>query len=149
MVDTYVEGVTGDELVFKFGNSADPVVYTAACSINTERKVDFSSEVVESTRANCTDPKKPARRSRRVKSTDIKFTGSGTADLASAKVLLAIWEDAQPFPGKLIQALTGGFTITGDWVIESLSMGGTAQEDQTFDISLAIANADYTLVYEA
>lgn len=148
MPDTYVAGVTGDELVFKFGNDATPTVYSAACSINTERKVDFSSEVVESMRANCTDPKKPARRSRRVKSTDIKFTGAGTADLPSAKILLQLWEAAQPFPGKVIQALAGGFTITGNWVIESLSMGGTAQEDQTFDISLAIADADYTLVYE-
>ncbi|MDB5458152.1 MAG: hypothetical protein JWP92_3737 [Caulobacter sp.] len=148
MVDTYVEGVTGDELVFKFGNDAEPAAFTAACSVNTERKIEFTSEVIESMRANCTDPKKPGRRSRRVKSTDIKFTGSGVADKASANLLVALQQAGLPFPGKVIQALADGFTITGKWVIESLSMGGTAQEDQTFDISLAIADADYTLVFD-
>lgn len=151
MVDTpdvYVDGVTGDELVFKFAFDVDaPTLFDSACSINTDRKVDFTSEVIESNRANCTNPKKPAKKSRRIKSTDIKFTGAGTADLPSANKLLMLWQAGQPIGGKLIQALEGGWTITGNWVIESLSMGGATQEDQTFDIALSIADTDYTLVF--
>lgn len=144
MPDTYVANAGGENLLFLFGNNADPVVYTANCSINTNSKLEISADVYSGTRANCTDPSKPSKVTRRVKSVDVKFTGSGTADGVSAKALVAAALAGQPVAGKVIQDLDGaaGFTITGTWIIESTSIGGEHREDQPFDISISTAG-DY------
>lgn len=138
---SYASGAAGEELLFKFGDGGAPETYAASCSINTDRKIDFSSEIWQGTRANCDTPSAPAKTVRRVKSIDVKFTGSGVTDAASFLVLLALWEAGLPFNGKAIQDLdASGWTLTGSWVIESLSTGGMRGEDQAFDISLAQAD---------
>lgn len=138
----------GEKLVFKFGDGATPEVFTSSCSINTDRSLDLSSDVYQSMLADCSDPSKPKQPRRRVKALDVKFTGSGLADPASFKVLLALWHAGAEINGKVIQDLDAGlgFTFTGPWVIESLKIGGQANEDQTFDISLAIAG-EFDLTY--
>lgn len=146
MPDTYVEGAGGEELVFQFGNDADPIAYTEECTINADRSVEFTSEVTTSVRKNCTNPSKPGRQKRRIKSTDLRFTGAGTASMASARRLIQAQLDGKIIPGKLIQDATNGWTITGKWTIDSISLGGVDLEDQTFSITLSIADPDYTFV---
>jgi hypothetical protein len=148
MPDTYVEGVSGEKLVFKFGDGASPTeAFTEECTINTDRSIEFTSDIAVSQRANCTDPSKPAKSKRRVKATDIRFTGAGTASAASALKLIQLWQAGASFNGKVIQdagVALHGFTITGKWVIENITLGGTRGDDQTFSIALAIADTDYT-----
>ena len=148
MPDTYVEGVSGEKLVFKFGDGASPTeAFTEECTINTDRSLSLTSDIAVSVRANCTDPSKPAKSKRRVKATDISFTGAGTASAASALKLIQLQQAGAAFNGKVIQdsgTPTHGFTITGKWVVENITLGGTRGEDQTFSISLAIADTDYT-----
>lgn len=149
MTDVYVEAAAGESLVFKFGDAATPTeAFTAECTINTSRSVTFSSDVTTSQRANCTDPSKPARTTRRVKAQDIQFNGSGTASVASASALLQRWLAGQAFNGKLIQDVTNGWTVTGSWVIDSITMGGSNGEDQTFEISLGIAGEDFAIAFD-
>lgn len=145
MPDTYVDGTAGDELVFKFEDTTTPGTFTESASINTDRSVDFSSEVSASVRVNTTDRTKPGRVKRRVKSTDLKFDGAGTADKAASYKLVQLQQAGQAFNGKLIQAGSPGWTITGKWVIDSIKMGGAHGEDQTFSISISIADTDYTI----
>lgn len=147
MTDTYVANVGGEELVFLFGAAGDPVTYASNCSINTDSKLDLSADIYSGTRANCTDPSKPSKVTRRVKSVDVKFTGSGMADGPSAKALVTAFLAGVPILGKVVQdGGTGGagFTITGTWVIESTSLGGAHREDQPFDIAIA-TTGDFVL----
>lgn len=145
----YVAGEAGHQLGFKFQDPAAPANYNLSCSINTSRKVDLTNELSTSMRKKCTDPKAPARPVRRVKSQDIKFTGAGTADIPSAMSLVKLWQTGTAFSGKLIEDAATGFTITGMWQIESMSLGGESEDDQVFDISLAIADPDFTITFAA
>lgn len=145
---TYAQAEAGEKLIFLFGAgdiTPGPETFTASCSINAERKLELSSEVKESKTPPCDDPSAPARKTRRVDSIDLKFTGAGTADMPSWRILKNLWKAAQPFNGKVLQDVdTNGWTVTGSWIIESMSIGGTRGENQEFDISLAIANDDWT-----
>lgn len=138
---SYAQNEAGEKLVFKFGNGADPEVLTAACSINTDRKLDLTSDVFVGSVPRCDDTSAPNKTIRRIKGQDVKFTGAGIADMASFKVLLQLWHAGAAFNGKAIQDVdTNGWTITAPWVIENISVGGTKGEDQTFDISLGVAD---------
>jgi predicted secreted protein len=141
----FQDSAPGEELVFQFGDGGGPETFAAACSINTDRKLDLSSELSDAVLTDCVTPSAPGRHKRRVKSTDLKFTGAGIADIPSFNTLVELWQEGQPFNGKVIQDHSGGKTITGKWLIESMSIGGTKGEEQTFDISLAIADPDYTI----
>lgn len=139
MTDVYSENVAGEKLVFLFGSGGSgSQTFNASCSINTNSKLDLTSDIYTGSRANCTNPSAPSKTTRRVKGTDVKFTGSGMTDAASAKVLVMLWKTGQPFDGKVLQDLdVGGFEIDGSWLIESLGLGGAHREDQAFDISIA------------
>jgi hypothetical protein len=140
---TYVETIGGESLLFQFGDGADDEQFAASCSINTTRKVDLTSNVYTGEIAPCDEPSKPALTRRRIKSLDIKFSGAGLSDANSYKALMAKWGAGLQFNGILKQDLAGalGWTITGPWVIDSLSTGGARGEDQAFDIAISIADA--------
>lgn len=142
----YAQNEAGEALVFKFGDGGDPQVYSAACSINSDRKLDLTSDIFVGQVPRCDDPSQPAKTIRRIKGQDVKFNGAGIADMASFKTLLQLWKAGAQFDGKAIQDVTNGWTITGPWVIENMSIGGTRGEDQTFDISLGIAD-DFDIEY--
>lgn len=137
--DVYSENVAGEKLVFLFGNGTTPgETFAGSCSINTNSKLDLTSDIFTGSRANCTNPSKPSKTTRRVKGQDVKFTGSGMADAASAKVLVMLWKSGQPFNGQILQDTeVGGFEIDGSWLIESIGLGGAHREDQAFDITIA------------
>jgi hypothetical protein len=141
----YVDGSPGEKLAFKFGNGADPEVFSEECTINTDRSLELSSDVFQGFRADCANPSAPARPVRRVKGIDLRFTGAGTASMASASKLIDLWQSGTAFNGKVIQDHAEGFTITGSWIIESITLGGTHGEDQTFSITLAVAKPDFTI----
>lgn len=145
MPDSYVDAVAGESLVFKFEEAAAPGTYTESASINTDRSVDFSSDISASVRPNLTDRSKPGRMKRRVKSVDLRFEGAGISSIAGSLKLVQLQMSGATVKGKLIQDVTGGWTITGSWVIESIKLGGAKGDDQTFSISLAIADPDYTM----
>jgi hypothetical protein len=148
-MNDYVAGEAGHKLGFKFQDPEAPANYALSCSINTNRKVDLTNELSVSLRKKNTDPKAPARPLRRVKSQDIKFTGAGTADMPSFVTLVKLWQTGTAFSGKLIEDAETGFTITGMWQIETMSVGGESEDDQVFDISLAVADPDFEITFTA
>lgn len=142
MPDVYAEHIAGEKLLFLIRTSADgviPAVYGASCSINTNTKLDLTSEVYEGSRANCTNPSAPAKKVRRVKGLDVKFTGSGMADAASQKIMVQTWAAGEAVPGKIVQDTggAGGWEVEGTWIFDSLGIGGEHREDQAFDISIS------------
>jgi hypothetical protein len=139
--------MNGEELLFKVGDGATPEAFTHPCSINTDRKVDFSSDIYSVAVGDCANPGGPKVMKRRIKGKDIKVTGAGLGEPASVKLLLQKWDAGAAFNGKLMQDLAAnGWTVTAPWVIESLSVGGMDGELQNFDITLSIAD-EYDLAF--
>lgn len=144
MPDTYAEHTGGEKLLFLRRTSADgvePKVYAAPCSINTNSKLDLTSQVYEGKRSNCTNPSAPAKTVRRVTGLDVKFAGQGMTDVPSHKVLVQAWETGAPIPGKIMQDTGGatGWEVEGTWIIDSIGLGGEHREDQAFDIAISTA----------
>lgn len=148
--DVFAAPAAGCELVFKFGDGVTPTEgFTSECAINTTQSVELVMEWATSWRKACNNPSAPARAKRRAKSIDIKFSGSGSADLTSASKLFQLAALGKPFNGKAITGGVGGLTITGSWAIESITIGGASEEDQDFSISLSIADPGFTIVTNA
>lgn len=146
MPDTYSDNIAGEKLTFLFGDGATPTEhFTSSCSINSNSKLDLTSDIFTGSRANCTDPSKPSKTTRRVKGLDVKFAGSGMADGPSHKQLVYLWKTGTPFRGQAVQDMDDGYMIDGTWVVESIGVGGPHREDQAFDISLATAG-DFDIV---
>lgn len=142
MPDTYAEHTGGEKLLFLRRTSADgvnPAVYAAPCSINTDTKLELTSEVYQGKRSNCSNPSAPAKTTRRVSGLDVKFTGQGMTDVPSHKALVQAWAAGEPIPGKVMQDTGGatGWEIEGTWIIDSIGLGGAHREDQPFEIALS------------
>jgi predicted secreted protein len=139
---TYAKNRAGEKLYFQFGDGGTPEVFSASCSINTSRAVDLTSQQWTGEVPDCANPGAPNKTVRRTKSLDIKFTGAGVADSASFKTLMNLWLTGTPFNGVIKQDTGDGdaWTLTGQFLIESIKLTGTQHEDQTFDIALAQAD---------
>lgn len=144
---SYADNRAGEKLLFLFGDGVTPETFAAACSINTERSLQLTNELFTGTVPDCDDPSKPSKTVRRIKSKDVRFTGAGVADMASAKTLLQKWNAGAAFNGKAVQDVpANGWIMNGSWVIESLELTGTKGEDQQFNITLAQAD-ELTISY--
>lgn len=144
MPDTYAEHIGGEKLLFLRRTSADgvdPKVYVAACSINTNSKLDLTSEVFQGKRSNCTNPSAPSKTVRRVTGLDVKFAGQGMTDAPSHKTLVQAWALGEAIPGKIVQdaGVASGWEVEGTWIIDSIGLGGEHREDQAFDIAISTA----------
>jgi tail tube protein len=143
MSDVYAASAPGEKLLIKFGDGAGPENFAHACSINTDRSIEFTTDSSSAQIPNCTDPSKPAITRRRVKALDSKITGSGIADMPSTAYLLAKQQAGEPVNMQVVQDVEdGGWTAEGPYIIDSIKPGGGARgEEQTFDISLSQADA--------
>lgn len=143
MPDTYAQHLGGEKLLFLRRTSADgvePKVYAAPCSINTDSKLELTSEVYQGKRANCSNPSAPSKTTRRVSGLDVKFTGQGMTDAPTHKALVEAWNAGVPIPGKVLQDtgdVATGWEVEGTWIIDSIGVGGAHREDQPFDISIS------------
>lgn len=152
MTDQYVNVQAGELLILEIGNGAVPEVFTPTCTINTTRKVTFSSKSSTAEAANCTNPSFPAQTVREVMSTDLSFDGDGLADGPS---LLALIQWNQGVGGVTVKnckiimnrsGANGGFTISVPLICDSIEVGGARGEQQTFTGKWSQASAPTSIV---
>jgi len=141
--------MNGELLLFKIEDPANPGTFLHPCTINTDRKLDFTSDVYSAQVGDCSNPGGPKVTKRRVKGRDISFTGAGLGEPVSVKAMITAWDAGEPVSAKAIQDLGAGIgmTITADWVLESMSIGGMDGEFQQFDAKFSLAD-DYTLTWD-
>lgn len=141
-----VNNAGGELLFIQIGNGATPEVFAASATINTSRA--FSQTVKTSTTelADTVNPSNAAVTARQVMSTDSKFDGKGVADAPSLLTLIN-WANA-PGAGPKNCKITfnrtgaaGGFTVTGPYILTSLSLDGNARESLNFSASFEQAGA--------
>jgi hypothetical protein len=143
-----VDIVAGEQLLIKFGNGADPEVFTHSCLINTSRDISFKSNMTETEVANCTDQSLPAKIVRKVKSIDFTISGAGKTDAGSVWAFIQWWKSAAPKNCQVVQNLTGaagGWTGVGQLVLGDFKTGGERGAYQDFTGSFVPAGVfDWT-----
>ena len=148
---TYVQNASGEQLLLQIGNGGSPEVFTATATINTSRSFSQSAKTSTTELGDTITPSNPAATARQVMSTDSKFDGKGVCDAPSYLVLMQWLKGGLPKNCKIVLNRTGaagGFTVTGPYVITSLSLDGNARESLNFSASFEQAN-DITITANA
>lgn len=78
MTTTPLKSARGVKLVLKVGDGATPEVFTAKCSINTQRGIKFSSTTNEFPEIDCADPEAVAWVLREKTNLSAAVNGAGT-----------------------------------------------------------------------
>lgn len=146
-----VANAPGEQLVLQLGNGASPEVFTASCTINTQRSLALTATASVTELADCVTPSNPAQVVRQIKSIDLKFTGQGIADAPSLLALMQWWQGGAAKNIKIIENRTGangGFTYSLAAVCTAIELAGVRGEMQTFSITVE-ASGPITLAANA
>lgn len=136
MSDTYVDTVSGDEILVQIGDGADPEVFAHDCMINGSRAYTRTASTKDQRIPNCTDPSKPDKTVRSVDSTDSTISGDG---LLHGSSTLA-WLNRV---GKVVNCRVrkaGAFQVAGPYILTEFSITGTAREYATASVTLVQAD---------
>lgn len=135
--------IAGEQLLIKFGDGLDPEGFAHSCLINTKRGISFKSNTTETEVRSCTDPSKPARIVRKVKSIDFAVDGAGKTDATSVWAFIAWWKSGLPKNAQIVQNVAGaagGWTGTGKLILGDFKTEGDAGDYQDFTASFSPAD---------
>lgn len=136
MTDTYVNAVSGEEILVQIGDGGDPEVFAHDCMINTDRSINLTATTSDQQIPNCTDPSKPPKTVRRIDSTDSTISGSGILHKDS----VLVWAQRR---GKIINVrgrIAGALRVAGPYILTEFSITGTARQYSTASITLVQAD---------
>lgn len=131
--------IEGEKLLIQIGDGGSPEAFAHPCLINTDRNVDFKTNMTETEVANCTTPETPAKIVRKAKSTDFSAGGAGKVDKTSVLAYIQWWASGLPKNVKIVQNTTGalgGFTGTVPMLLETFTLKGTRGDYQDVTINL-------------
>jgi 5-deoxy-D-glucuronate isomerase len=135
--------IAGEQLLIKLGDGNVPETFTHSCLVNTKRAIKFKSNMTETEVRSCTDPTKPARIVRKVKSIDFSVDGAGKTDATSVWAFIAWWKSGLPKNCIVTQNVTGaegGWSGTGKLILGDFGTEGEAGDFQDFSASFAPAD---------
>lgn len=121
---TAVAHAKGVTLVLKVGDGASPEVFTALCSINSERGITFTSTLNDTVIPDCTDPEAIATIARDKTDYSASFTGAGILDVGDELVMFNWLKSTDSKNCKVIVAGAGGTTFDAAWHLGEFSLTG-------------------------
>lgn len=136
MPDTYVNAVSGEEILVQIGDDADPQVFAHDCMINTDRSINLTATTSDQQIPNCTDPSKPPKTVRRVDATDSTISGAGLLHKDSALV----WAQRVGKTISIRGRIAGALRVAGLYILTEFAITGTARQYSTASITLVQAD---------
>lgn len=136
---TRVNAMNGSQLKLRFSNGDSPQTFSQWCIINTERGIEFTTRVIESTVPYCPpDEEVPAWVDRETDDLSASITGSGILDLSS---LPDVWDWYESGDSKNIQVVYANDVSSGRWVgagvLTSFKVTGPQRREKaTFDCTI-------------
>lgn len=131
-----VDVVNGEKILIQIGDGASPEVFAHPCLINTDRGIQFSSNVTSEAVPDCSDQSTPAWTYTEVDGLSATISGSGMLDVASIESFYAWFEGGADKNVKVKVDKTGGRTFTGAFKLTEFGITGTRKSKATCTITL-------------
>jgi hypothetical protein len=143
-----IKHARGIKLVLKVGDGASPEVFTAKCSINSERGITFSSTTNDFNEIDCADPEKIAWLLREKANLSASFTGAGTLNTPDVAEFFAWLVSPDSVNCQVVvdvPAADGGIIFLGAWHLTDFGITGDRGAKQETTISLVSDGAITTV----
>ena len=140
------DSFVGARVLIQIGDGASPETFAHPCLINAARNIEMTVATVESVIPDCANQEAPAWVQHDKNSLSVSITGEGVMDAAAAEEYVNWFKSPDP---KNVRAVINnggtGQTLTGQFHLTSLSVGGPREERVTASLTLQstgiIANA--------
>lgn len=137
---TAVKHARGIKLVLKVGNGASPEVFTAKCSINSQRGISFSAATRDFVVPDCTDPDLIGWIAREKESLSVAVTGAGMLNTPDVEDFFDWWKSEDSVNCQVVvdvPSAVGGVIFGGAYHLTEFSITGDKGAKQEISISLA------------
>jgi len=128
--------LTGDQILIQIGNGADPQVFAHPCLINTDRGIQWSSNVISELVPDCAAPGAPAWNRTEVDGLNATITGAGMYDLGSEEEFFDWWKSGLNKTIKVKTGGVGGGTFTGTFKLTEFGVSGARKTRATASVTL-------------
>lgn len=137
MTDTYVDTLSGEQILVQLGDGASPETFAHDCMINGSRSLSLTAATRDQTIPNCTDPSKPDKVVRDVESTDSQISGEGKLHNSSTLA----WMQRVGKTVNVRVRSAGVWRVAGAYIVSQFDITGQAREFATAQVTLVQADA--------
>lgn len=128
--------ITGEQILIQIGDGADPEVFAHPCLINTDRGIQWSSNVISELVPDCADPGAPAWNRTDIDGLSASISGSGMYDLSSEADFYEWYTTGVSKNVKVKTGTTGGSTYTGLFKLSEFGVTGSRKTRATASVTL-------------
>jgi len=109
--------------------------YSHPCSINGDRAIEFTNTYTQSRLPDCDNTDNPDTLVDYPDTRQCTVNGSGVLDQANLQDFMNLHVGGAAVPAKAFMGGSGGQTVTGNFIVESISINATSKENATVSIS--------------
>lgn len=134
-----VKTLNGEKLLVQIGDGASPEVFTYDCLINTERGIEFSSDMQEFVVPDCLDPEAPAWKETVKDGLSAAISGAGMLHTSSVETWFNWFKskDTKNVRVKVdVAGADGGGYWQGAFHLSNFGITGNRKEKSTASVSL-------------
>ena len=128
--------ITGEQILVKIEMVASSGTYAHPCLINTDRGIQWSSNVISELVPDCADPGAPAWNRTDIDGLSASISGAGMYDLASEADFYDWYTSGVSKNVKVQTGTAGGSTFTGAFKLSEFGVTGSRKTRATASITL-------------
>lgn len=136
---TPLEDFTGSKIILKVGDGASPEVFTARCTINSTRGIEWTNNVIEDTEIDCDAPDDPGWVTRETDTLSCQVTGEGRAHGPDIGYLITWMESGLPRNCQIViddGDVANQQTVSGSFLLTQCGFSGDRKAKATGTITL-------------
>lgn len=134
----FVDDFNGSKILIRVGDGGSPEVFTPRCTINAQRGIELTTNVIEDTQIDCDSPDDPAPVTRTADTYSSQITGEGRAHGPDIQFLTAWWKSGEAKNCQVLVDHGGTYehTFSGQYLLTTLGFAGERKEKATGSITL-------------
>lgn len=137
MTDTYVDTLSGENILVQIGDGATPETFAHDCMINGSRSLSMTASTKDQAIPNCTDPSAPDKTVRTVDAKDSQISGEGKLHNSSTLA----WLNRVGTAVNVRVRSAGIWRVSGSYILTQFDLTGPVREFATASVTLVQADA--------
>lgn len=125
-----IKGFVGAALLVKVAHPDTPTNFVHYCSINAERGIDFTANMIEDFEEDCDDATLIAWLTREVESLSVAVSGGGKINTPDTLFFFDWWKSGLGYPCQIVMdvpAADGGLIFAGDFKVASWGISAASR----------------------